>query len=119
MQYADDKKTVALLNQQGISGATGKPFTRDMIQWIRFKHKINMPLLKSEHEYTVKEVCAIFNISRHMVYYWIDKKYVTARKTPGNSFLIQITPSYKTQLLEKIKTSYKADSIVHPSLITG
>jgi DNA invertase Pin-like site-specific DNA recombinase len=111
MQYGDDKKTAALLNQKGLVGATGKPFTRDMIQWIRFKYKINMPILKSEHEYTVKEVAGIFNISRHMVYYWINSKYVTARKTPGNKFLIQITPSNKTQLLEKIKTSYKANSL--------
>ena len=118
MQFGDDKKTVAMLNQQGILGATGKLFTRDMIQWIRFKHKINMPILKSEHEYTVKEVCAIFNISSHMVYYWIDNKYVTARKSPSNSYLIQITPSNKTQLLEKIKTSYKLNSMRHPSLVT-
>lgn len=118
MQYGDDKKTVALLNQQGLVGATGKPFTRDMIQWIRFKHKITMPLLKSENEYTVKEVCAIFNVSSHMIYYWIDNKYVTARKTPANSFLIQITPLQKTQLLERIKTSYKADSMINASFNT-
>ena len=118
MRYADDKKTVSLLNQQGILGATGKPFTRNMIQWIRFKHNINMPMLKYEHEYTVTEVCATFNISRHMVYYWVNNKYVIARKTPANSLLVKITPAQKIQLLEKIKTSYKTNSMIHPSLIT-
>lgn len=116
MQYGDDIKTLAVLNQQGILGATGKPFTRDMIQWIRFKHKINIPNLKSEHEYTVKEVSGMFNISLHMVYYWINSKYVRARKTPSNNFLIQITPLEKTQLLEKIKTSYKANTMINACL---
>ena len=114
IQYGDDKKTAALLNQQQILGATGKPFTNSMIKWIRNKHKINMPVLKSPHEYTVREVCAIFNISNHMAYYWIENKFVIARKTPQNSFLIQITPLDKAQLVEKIRTSYKAGSMVRP-----
>ena len=113
MQYGDDKKTISILNQQGIMSATGKPFTMDMIRWIRFKHNIKMPLLKSEDELTVSQVRAIFNISRHMVYYWIDKQYVTARKTQANSFLITITLKDKTQLLERIKNSYKTESMAH------
>ena len=94
-------------------GATGKPFTRDMIQWIRFRHNIKMPLLKTEDELTVNEVRTMFNISRHMIYYWIDKQYVTARKTPANSFLIKITSNDKTQLLERIRNSYKTKSMTH------
>jgi len=118
LQYGDDKKTISLLNQQGLLGATGKPFTKDMIQWIRYKHNIKMPILKSNDELTVEEVRTMFNISSHMVYYWINNNYVTARKTPANSFLIKITPNDKTQLLERIKTSYKANSMAHASLIT-
>ena len=113
MQYGDDKKTIAILNEQGITGATGKPFTKDMIQWIRFRNNIKMPLLKSEDEFTVDEVSAMFTISRHMIYYWIDKQYVIARKTPANSFLIKITPNDKPQLLERIKNSYKTQSMTH------
>lgn len=116
MQYGDDKKTIAILNQQGIMGAKGKPLTRDMIQWIRFKHNIKMPILKSKDEFTVGEVGAIFNISSQMVYYWIKNKYVTARKTPSNTLLIKITSWDKTQLLERIKNSYKTQSMLHPSL---
>ena len=113
LQYGDDKKTISILNEQGIMGATGKPFTRDMIQWIRFRHNIKMPLLKTEDELTVNEVRTMFNISRHMIYYWIDKQYVTARKTPANSFLIKITSNDKTQLLERIRNSYKTKSMTH------
>jgi len=115
LQYGDDKKTVAILNEQGILSATGKQFTRDMIQWIRFKHKINIPNLKSDDEYTVDEVRTMFNVSRHMVYYWINNKYVTARKTPANIFLIKITPEDKTQIMERIENSCKAKFMIQPN----
>ena len=112
LQYGDDKKTVAILNEQGILSATGKSFTRDMIQWIRFKHKMKMPVLKSDDECTVDEVRTMFNVSRHMVYYWINNKYVTARKTPANIFLIKITPKDKTQIMERIEKSCKAKYMI-------
>ncbi len=115
LQYGDDKKTVAILNEQGILSATGKSFTRDMIQWIRFKHKMKMPVLKSDDECTVDEVRTMFNVSRHMVYYWINNKYVSARKTPANTFLIKITPEDKIQLLERIESSCKAKYMIQPN----
>jgi DNA invertase Pin-like site-specific DNA recombinase len=112
LQYGDDKKTVAILNEQGILSATGKSFTRDMIQWIRFKHKMKMPVLKSDDECTVDEVRTIFNVSRHMVYYWINNNYVTARKTPANTFLIKITPEDKARLIERIENSCKVKYMI-------
>ncbi len=112
LQYGDDKKTIAILNEQGILSATGKSFTRDMIQWIRFKHKMKMPVLKSDDECTVDEVRTMFNVSRHMVYYWINNKYVSARKTPANIFLIKITPKDKAQLLERIESSCKTKYMI-------
>jgi len=115
LEYGDDKKTVEILNEQGILSATGKPFTRDMIQWIRFKHKMKMPVLKSDDEYTVDGVRTMFNVSRHMVYYWIKNKYVTARKTPANKFLIKITPEDKARLIERIENSCKAKYMIQPN----
>jgi hypothetical protein len=115
LEYGDDKKTVAILNEQEILSATGKAFTRDMIQWIRFKHKIKITNLKSDDEYTVDEVQNMFNVSRHMVYYWINNKYVTARKTPANKFLIKITLEDKTQLLERIENSCKTKYMIQPN----
>lgn len=63
LQYGDDKRTLDILNRQGTISATGKPFTRDMIQWIRFKHKIKIPTFRADHEWTIKEVGSMFNIS--------------------------------------------------------
>jgi len=114
MQYGDDKRTIAVLKEQGLIGAKGKPFSTSMIKWIRHKHKINIPPIKSENEFTVDQVRKMFNISRHMVYYWIERNYVKYRKKPDNTFLIEITPANKAALLKKIEISYKAGSMVKP-----
>lgn len=107
--HGDDNKTVDALNSQGILSATGKPFTKDMIEWIRYKHKIEKPLIKTGLEFTVSEVIKIFNVSRHMVYYWVSRKYVQSRKTP-KCILIRITPDKQLELRQFIDNSYKASS---------
>jgi DNA invertase Pin-like site-specific DNA recombinase len=109
--YANDLKTVEILNAQGIISATGKPFTRDMIEWIRFKHKIPRTTLKADNEYTVREVQKMFDISNHMVYYWIEKNHVTARKKTDNTFLITITPECEVKLKNMVACSYKASTM--------
>ena len=108
LRYGDDNKTVETLNSQSILSATGKPFTRDMIKWIRYKHKIDKPLIREEHEFTVPEVREMFSVSRHMVYYWVSKKYVQIRRTP-KCILIMITPDKQLELRQIIDNSYKAN----------
>jgi hypothetical protein len=114
--HADDNKTVEILNSQGILSATGKPFTKDMIEWIRYKHKIEKPLIRTELEFTVPEVMKMFNVSKHMVYYWVNRKYVQSRKTP-NCILIRITPDKQIELRQIIDNSYKANSRLVPAPI--
>jgi len=106
--HGDDNKTIEVLNSQGILSATGKPFTKDMIEWIRFKHKIDKPLIRAEHEFTVPEVMKMLSVSRHMVYYWASRKYVQIRRTE-KCILIQINPAKQTELRQIIDNSYKAN----------
>jgi hypothetical protein len=109
LRYGDDNKTIEMLNRQGILSATGKPFTKDMIEWIRYKHRIEKPLIREEYEFTVPEVRKMFNVSKHMVYYWVNKKYVQIRKTT-KCILIRITPDKQLELQQIINNSYKANS---------
>ena len=110
--HGDDRKTVEILNQKGLLSSTGKPFTKDMIEWIRHKYDIPRNPIKSDNEFTVKQVQQLFNVSRHMVYYWIENKHVCARKMSDNTFLITITPQLTKQLKQTIASSYKADAMI-------
>jgi hypothetical protein len=113
MTYADDRKTARVLNQKGLLSATGKPFTKNMIAWIRFKHHIPCTQIRADNEFTVAEVQQMFSISRHMVYYWIGRKYIVARKMADNSFLITITPQECQKLKQMIAASYKAGTMIN------
>lgn len=108
LRYGDDNKTVETLNSQGILSATGKPFTKDMIEWIRYKHKIDKPIIREEHEFTVPEVRKMFSVSMHMVYYWVSRKYVQIRRTPKR-ILIRITPDKQLELRQIMDNSCKAN----------
>jgi hypothetical protein len=79
-----------------------------MIEWIRFKHKIDKPLIRTEYEFTVPEVIKMFNVSKHMVYYWVSRKYVQSRRTE-KCILIKHDPANQLELRQIIDNSYKAN----------
>jgi hypothetical protein len=41
----NDQQIAAQLNSKALTSSTGKPFTVNMVRWIRFKHRIPGPLL--------------------------------------------------------------------------
>jgi hypothetical protein len=75
-----DAQMVDLLNGRGERTAKGNPFTVASVRWIRHKHRIPAPQLKLSHELTVAEVAAKFHVSRGVVYYWINRDILPARR---------------------------------------
>ena len=84
-QNLQDAEIATQLNQQGHSSITGKPYTRSMIQWIRFRYGIAPPVLKKPEEMTVQQVAGLFGVSDHVVYYWIQNAIVQTRKLNAGS----------------------------------
>jgi DNA invertase Pin-like site-specific DNA recombinase len=80
----DDKEIVARLNGQGITSSTGKPFTTDMIRWIRFKHRISRPSLP-DGAFNVRQVRARYGVSLWVVHYWIKRGIVSATQRKWNA----------------------------------
>lgn len=103
-----------ILNQQKILSAKGKPFTGRMISWIRYSYKIPSSNLKKSNEFTVKEVALKFDVSTHMVYYWIEKGYVKVRRIKkGYPYWIMIDSTKEEELCKRITSSYKLNSQKH------
>jgi len=75
-----DDEIAATLNREGVKTNKGNVFTVHSVRWIRFKHSIPAPNLKGADELTVQEVARRFNVSSHVVYYWIERNIVKARK---------------------------------------
>jgi hypothetical protein len=50
-----DTKITSILNEEGLLSAKGKRFTRNMVNWIRYRYDIPAPCLKTSDELTVSD----------------------------------------------------------------
>ncbi len=110
----DDNEIAQYFNDRGIKTNKGNQFTVSSVKWIRHKHKIPAPDLRNPGDITVNEAMEKFSVSRHVVYYWIERKIVDAKKfKPGMPFLLTINASKEKELIEWVKNSKR---IKHQSL---
>jgi hypothetical protein len=103
-----DDQIAATLNQQGDLSATGKPFNTSMIKWIRFRYDIPAPKLKHDDEQTVQQVAEAFGVRPTVVYYWIERGVIQARKiNRGSLWWITIDEVKKAELIRWVNDSTK------------
>ena len=104
-QYSDEE-IAAKLNDEGLTSAKGNRFTRSSISWIRHKHKILPVNKKKPHELTVKDVAKRFGVSHNVVYYWIERKILPARRlNHGSPYWITIDQQKSDELEEWVLES--------------
>jgi DNA invertase Pin-like site-specific DNA recombinase len=75
-----DAQILEQLNQEGQLSALGKPFTISMIKWIRYRYQIPAAKLIRPEELTVQQVAERFGVSSNVVYYWIERGVIQARR---------------------------------------
>jgi len=121
-QHLTDDRIAAKLNEKGQLSATGKPFTVSMIRWIRHRHDIPAPDLKRPDELTVAQTATKFAISPGVVYYWIERGVINARKkNAGSPWWITIDQKTQKKLTHWINHSTKLQkqSMQHSKQIVG
>ena len=98
-QTMTDPQIISTLNQGHLLSAKGKPFTLSMIKWIRSRHGIPAPALKRPEESTVGEVAKQFGVRIGVVYYWIERGHIQARKLgSGSPYWITLNRESRTRL---------------------
>ena len=103
-----DNQIADALNKEGLRSSKGGPFTESKIWNIRCTHGIPSPQLKCPQELTVKDVARKFKVSSHVVYYWIERGYVTARRLKyGLPFWILLQNNDEQELRRRVAESYK------------
>ena len=106
-----DDQIAEAFNKKGLLSSKGGPFTESKIRNIRCTHAIPSPSQKRPGELSVKEVAERFKISTHVVYYWIERGYVAARRTKyGLPFWISLRNSDEENLRIRVDESYKLHS---------
>jgi DNA invertase Pin-like site-specific DNA recombinase len=107
-----DAQIVELFNSRGERTAKGNPFTDASIKWIRYKYRIPAPQLKLPHELTVDDVVGRFHVSRGVVYYWIKRDILPARRIgDGHPYWITLTETKAKELQQWVQSSKRIASI--------
>jgi hypothetical protein len=98
-QRQTDPEIARSLNQENLRSAKGHPFSPGMIAWIRHKHHIPAPALGEPGELTVRQLSDKFAVSEHVVYYWLAKGLLTARRPqPNGQMWIRLTTQQEHDL---------------------
>jgi predicted DNA-binding transcriptional regulator AlpA len=107
-----DAQIAELFNARGERSSKGRPFTTAIIKWIRHKHRIPAAQLKLPHEMTVHEVTQKFQVSRGVVYYWINRGVLPARRLgDGHPYWITLTEAKTKELQQWVQSSKRIESI--------
>jgi DNA invertase Pin-like site-specific DNA recombinase len=105
-QSMPDAEIADRLNQEGQISALGKPFTGSMVKWIRYRYLIPMAKLVRPEELTVQQVAERFRVSPNVVYYWIDRGVIEARRLNGGSaYWITLNEADEQKLRDWVRNS--------------
>jgi DNA invertase Pin-like site-specific DNA recombinase len=100
------------LNRAGQLSALGKPFTASMIQWIRYRYQIPQVTLARPEELTVGQMAQRFGVSPNVVYYWIDRSVVRARRlTAGAPYWITLDETDEQKLRDWVCKSRRIQQV--------
>jgi hypothetical protein len=101
-----DAEIAQRFNDEGLRSNKGNVFTRSSVSWIRCKHGIPPADKKLEGELTVHEVARQFAVRPSVVYYWIERKIVPARRlNDGSPYWIAINEEKRAELDRRARES--------------
>jgi DNA invertase Pin-like site-specific DNA recombinase len=96
------------LNKEGIKSAKGKTFTASMIKWIKYTHRIPGPNRRRSEELTVEQLAKRFAVSPYIVYRWIERNMVSARRiNSGSPYWIMMDSQKEQELTQWVRNSTK------------
>jgi DNA invertase Pin-like site-specific DNA recombinase len=105
-QSSPNAEIAERLNREGHVSALGRPFTGSMVQWIRYRYQIPKVTLARPEEWTVEQVAKRFGVSPNVVYYWIDRTVIQARRlNAGAPYWITLDETGEQKLREWVRNS--------------
>jgi hypothetical protein len=103
-----DVQIAERLNQEGQLSALGKPFTVSKIKWIRHRYQIPAAKLIRPEELTVQQVAERFGVSPNVVYYWIERGVIQARRLNcGTPCWITLAETDDQKLRDWVRNSHR------------
>jgi DNA invertase Pin-like site-specific DNA recombinase len=107
-QRLSDAQIAAQLNEDGERTRHGAPFAAKIIGWIRSRYRISAAECKQDGALTVQQVATRFGVSNGVVYYWISRRVIAARKVnEGRAYWIMLDAAKEDELEEWVRNSIR------------
>jgi hypothetical protein len=101
-----DAEIADRFNREGYASAKGKPYTANIVRWIRWRYQISPLSLQRPEELTVQQVAKHFGVSAGVVYYWIERSLIQARRlNSGMPYWLTLNPSDEQKLRDWVQNS--------------
>jgi transposase-like protein len=101
-----DTEIANRLNREGQASAKGKPYTPQIVRWIRGRYQIPPATLRRPEELTVQQVAQHFGVNAYVVYYWIERRLIPARQlNPRMPYWITLNGSDEQKLQDRVRHS--------------
>jgi len=96
------------LNREGHASPKGKPYTTRIVRWIRWRYQIPPVTLQRPEELTVQQVAQHFGVNKYVVYYWIKRSLIHARRLNQRMpYWITLNGSDEQRLQDRVRNSTK------------
>jgi len=103
-----DAEIANRLNREGHASAKGKPYTTQIVRWIRGRYQIPPVTLQRPEELTVQQVAQHFGVNKYVVYYWIKRSLIPARRLNHRMpYWITLNGSDEQRLQDRVRNSTK------------
>jgi len=101
-----DAEIANRLNREGHASAKGKPYTTQIVRWIRWRYQIPPVTLRRPEELTVQQVAQHFGVRTTVVYYWIERRLIQARQLNQRMpYWITLNGSDEQKLQDRLRNS--------------
>jgi hypothetical protein len=108
-----DAQIAEQLNQEGQLSALGKPFTVSMIKWIRYRYQIPAAKFIQPEELNVRQIAERFHVSSNVVYYWIERGVIQARRVnSGMPCWITLDQAAEQKLRDWVRNSSRIQKAI-------
>lgn len=103
-----DDEVARTLNDEGWSSPKGSKFHAGIVKWIRYRYEIAGRDPRRPGELTVRETADKFGVNPGVVYYWLERGMLEARrKNQGTPYWITLSPEKEVELATRVADSSK------------
>lgn len=94
------------LNEDGLRGSLGGPFTTEMVRWIRYRYEVSAHSLQHPGEVSVQQLAQRLSVAIDFVHYWIKQGAIPARQVGARGpWLIALTDKLLQDLTQRVRAS--------------